>query len=81
MSGQKQQLRRQVDRAIYRYGCCESRVASRLKLPPYHQLAMADAILDQVNVSSMFDLRGTVAVVTGGGTVSDCPVHCVKRNG
>ena len=30
---------------------------------------MADAILDEVNVGSMFDLRGVVAVVTGGGTV------------
>jgi hypothetical protein len=31
---------------------------------------MADAILNQVHVTNMFDLRGVVAVVTGGGTVS-----------
>lgn len=30
---------------------------------------MAEAILDQVHVSNLFDLRGVVAVVTGGGTV------------
>lgn len=31
---------------------------------------MAEAILNQVDVKNMFDLRGVVAVVTGGGTVS-----------
>lgn len=31
---------------------------------------MAEAILDQVHVSNMFNLRGIVAVVTGGGSVS-----------
>ena len=31
---------------------------------------MAEAILEQVHATSMFDLRGVVAVVTGGGTVS-----------
>jgi hypothetical protein len=31
---------------------------------------MADLILNQVSVNHMFDLRGVVAVVTGGGTVS-----------
>ena len=30
---------------------------------------MAEAILDQVHATNMFDLRGVVAVVTGGGTV------------
>lgn len=29
---------------------------------------MAEAILNEVNVSNMFDLRGVVAVVTGGGS-------------
>ena len=32
---------------------------------------MAEAILNEVNVSSMFNLQGVVAVVTGGGSVSD----------
>lgn len=31
---------------------------------------MAEAVLNQVNVVNMFDLRGVVAVVTGGGSVS-----------
>lgn len=31
---------------------------------------MAEAVLNQVDVKNMFDLRGVVAVVTGGGTVS-----------
>ena len=31
---------------------------------------MADAILDQVHVSNMFNMEGVVAVVTGGGSVS-----------
>ena len=31
--------------------------------------AMADEILTQLNANSIFDLRGVVAVVTGGGTV------------
>lgn len=35
---------------------------------------MADAILNEVHVSHMFDLRGVVAVVTGGGSVS-CPIQ------
>lgn len=30
---------------------------------------MADAILDRLTATSIFDLRGVVAVVTGGGTV------------
>ena len=38
------------------------------------QTTMAEAILDQVNASNMFDLRGVVAVVTGGGSVSDYSV-------
>ena len=32
---------------------------------------MAEEILNQVHVSNMFDLRGVVAVVTGGGSVCD----------
>ena len=32
---------------------------------------MAEQILDQLNSSSLFDLSGLVAVITGGGTVSD----------
>lgn len=40
---------------------------------PHHiftlnQGIMAEKILDQLNSSSMFDLTGVVAVVTGGGT-------------
>lgn len=31
---------------------------------------MAEDILNQVHASDLFDLRGVVAVVTGGGTVS-----------
>lgn len=30
---------------------------------------MADAILDRLTATNIFDLRGVVAVVTGGGTV------------
>lgn len=30
----------------------------------------ADAILERLTASNIFDLRGVVAVVTGGGTVS-----------
>ena len=37
---------------------------------PSARLDMAEAILDEVNVKNLFDLRGVVAVVTGGGTVS-----------
>lgn len=35
---------------------------------------MAEAILNDVHASSMFDLRGVVAVVTGGGSVSYLPL-------
>lgn len=31
--------------------------------------AMADSVLQSLSASSLFDLRGVVAVVTGGGTV------------
>lgn len=34
---------------------------------------MAEEILNEVHMSNMFDLRGVVAVVTGGGTVSILP--------
>ena len=34
------------------------------------RIIMAEAILEQVDVKHMFDLRGVVAVVTGGGSVS-----------
>lgn len=37
---------------------------------------MAETILNQVHASHMFDLRGVVAVVTGGGTVS---AHMLAR--
>lgn len=30
---------------------------------------MAEVILDRLSASNIFDLRGVVAVVTGGGTV------------
>lgn len=30
---------------------------------------MADSILSELNAANLFDLRGVVAVVTGGGTV------------
>ena len=30
---------------------------------------MADSVLQSLSASSLFDLRGVVAVVTGGGTV------------
>lgn len=30
---------------------------------------MADQILDRLTAGNMFDVRGVVAVVTGGGTV------------
>lgn len=36
---------------------------------------MADAILDQVNVTNLFDLTGVVAVVTGGGSVRSDPSY------
>lgn len=32
---------------------------------------MADVVLESLNASSLFDLTGVVAVVTGGGTVRD----------
>lgn len=31
---------------------------------------MAEEVLDHLKAQSMFDLKGVVAVVTGGGTVS-----------
>lgn len=33
-------------------------------------MATASAVLDKPTASNIFDLRGVVAVVTGGGTVS-----------
>ncbi len=39
---------------------------------------MAETILNEVNVANMFDLRGVVAVVTGGGSVSAFVVYQFK---
>lgn len=36
---------------------------------PFSSSAMADNILHELNARNLFDLRGVVAVVTGGGTV------------
>lgn len=40
---------------------------------------MAEAVLNQVSVTNMFDLRGVVAVVTGGGTVGASNLVLAKR--
>ncbi len=34
-------------------------------------MASAEAVLDKLTASNIFDLRGVIAVVTGGGTVSN----------
>ena len=38
---------------------------------------MADEILSEVHVSNLFDLRGVVAVVTGGGSVRPLAFYSV----
>lgn len=54
--------------------CWNSLIANKSpsKLPPSTYRAMADQILDRLTAGNMFDVRGVVAVVTGGGTVRTC---------
>ena len=53
---------------------CSTAVASSSLFSSHPQFLessiMAEAILNEVNAASMFNLRGVVAVVTGGATVS-----------
>ena len=41
---------------------------------------MADAVLSQVHATNMFDLRGVVAVVTGGGSVRSVLISTLRAN-
>lgn len=52
-------------------GCVQESVSgySYLKSFLRHPPAMADVVLNNLSASNIFDLRGVIAVVTGGGTV------------
>ena len=46
-----------------------STIGPRSSTITYEGVAMADSVLKQLSAANIFDLRGVIAVVTGGGTV------------
>lgn len=44
-----------------------------------HTLTMANVALNNLSASNIFDLRGVIAVVTGGGTVREFCINVVPE--